>query len=132
QVEKYERKRAKAEANIERGFAGYEQMNQRKYERDVDKIKPDLAAYQREKEMAASGSTGEAHRPDPRKVDKLAKSIEDQQKRRAGLNKPSIEKEGEDVSYINDRNARFNRKMSRAYDKYTKEIKDNFERGTAL
>ncbi|KAJ1859664.1 hypothetical protein LPJ73_001744, partial [Coemansia sp. RSA 2703] len=29
QVEKYERKRAKAEANIERGFAGYEQMNQR-------------------------------------------------------------------------------------------------------
>ena len=38
----------------------------------------------------------------------------------------------EDTTYINDKNMRFNRKISRAYDEYTKDIKDNLERGTAL
>ncbi|KAJ2609990.1 pre-mRNA-splicing factor SYF2, partial [Coemansia sp. RSA 1365] len=135
QVENYEEKKRKREANRERGFTDYTQVNQRKYERDVAKLKPDLAAYERGKAESSTGpvlAIGEPHKPDPRSVDKLVKSVEDQQKRRATLHKPSVEKEGEDVSYINQRNARFNRKMNRAYDKYTKEIRDNFERGTAL
>ena len=33
---------------------------------------------------------------------------------------------------INDRNAHFNKKVERAYGKYTEEIKQNLERGTAL
>ncbi|KAJ1648229.1 pre-mRNA-splicing factor SYF2 [Coemansia asiatica] len=127
QVQRYEEKRAKGKDNVERGFTDYAQVNQRKYEREVAKIRPDLAAYQREKESGRDASV-----PDPRKVDKLVKTVEEQQRKRAKLNKPSIEQEGEDVSYINDRNARFNRKMNRAYDKYTKDIKDNFERGTAM
>jgi hypothetical protein len=40
--------------------------------------------------------------------------------------------EDEDVTYINDRNRKFNKKLSRAYDSYTSEIKQNLERGTAL
>lgn len=35
-------------------------------------------------------------------------------------------------TYINERNMRFNNKMARAYDKYTAEIRANFERGTAI
>ncbi|KAJ2750380.1 pre-mRNA-splicing factor SYF2 [Coemansia pectinata] len=126
QVEHYEEKQKEREANAERGFTDYSQVNRRKYDRDVARLKPDLAAYQQRKEPS------ESHVPEPRNVEKLVKSVQDQQKKRAALHKPSIEQEGEDVSYINERNARFNRKMNRAYDKYTQEIKDNFERGTAL
>ncbi|KAJ2801725.1 Pre-mRNA-splicing factor SYF2 [Coemansia guatemalensis] len=135
QVENYEEKKRKREENRERGFTDYAQINQRKYERDVAKLKPDLAAYQRDKAESSTGKAleiSEPHKPDTRGLEKLVKSVEDQQKRRATLHKPSVEKEGEDVSYINQRNARFNRKMNRAYDKYTKEIRDSFERGTAL
>lgn len=35
-------------------------------------------------------------------------------------------------TFINERNMRFNKKISRAYDAFTKDIKDSFERGTAL
>ncbi|KAK1927819.1 SYF2 splicing factor-domain-containing protein [Papiliotrema laurentii] len=36
------------------------------------------------------------------------------------------------VTYINERNKVFNKKIARYFDKYTKEIRANFERGTAL
>ena len=44
----------------------------------------------------------------------------------------AIEFEGEDISYINKRNKRFNEKINRNYDKHTAEIRQNLERGTAL
>lgn len=37
-----------------------------------------------------------------------------------------------DVDYINERNAKFNKKAERFYGKYTAEIKQNLERGTAV
>lgn len=37
-----------------------------------------------------------------------------------------------DITYINERNMQFNKKLERFYGKYTKEIKDNLERGTAV
>ena len=40
--------------------------------------------------------------------------------------------EDEESYSINDRNRVFNKKISRAFDKYTMEIKQNIERGTAL
>ena len=40
--------------------------------------------------------------------------------------------EGEDVTSINERNKHFNKKLKRAFDKYTVEIRQNLERGTAL
>lgn len=40
--------------------------------------------------------------------------------------------EGDEVSYINKRNKMFNKKIDRNYGKYTAEIKQNLERGTAL
>jgi peptidyl-prolyl cis-trans isomerase B (cyclophilin B) len=43
-----------------------------------------------------------------------------------------LEFEETDVSYINQRNKRFNQKISRDYDQATAEIKQNLERGTAL
>ncbi|KAF3820182.1 hypothetical protein GH733_015691 [Mirounga leonina] len=37
-----------------------------------------------------------------------------------------------DIDYINERNAKFNKKTERFYGKYTAEIKQNLERGTAV
>lgn len=36
------------------------------------------------------------------------------------------------MSYINEMNKKFNQRLSRHYDKYTKDIRDALERGTAL
>jgi cyclophilin family peptidyl-prolyl cis-trans isomerase len=57
----------------------------------------------------------------------LKRRQEKQAKKRA-----APEFEGSDVSYINQRNKRFNQKISRNYDESTAEIKQNLERGTAL
>lgn len=43
-----------------------------------------------------------------------------------------VEFEQEDVTYINQRNKRFNQKIARNFDKHTAEIRQNLERGTAL
>lgn len=43
-----------------------------------------------------------------------------------------LEFEGEDVTWINQRNKKFNQKISRNYDKFVADIKQNLERGTAL
>ena len=40
--------------------------------------------------------------------------------------------EEENIDYINDRNMKFNKKLERFYGKYTTEIKQNLERGTAI
>jgi pre-mRNA-splicing factor SYF2 len=37
-----------------------------------------------------------------------------------------------DVTYINDKNKQFNLRLARAYDKYTKDVRESFERGTAI
>lgn len=52
--------------------------------------------------------------------------------RRAKFSRRRAFDEDDDVTYINERNMHFNKKIARAYDKYTAEIKGNFERGTAL
>ncbi|EER37335.1 SYF2 splicing factor domain-containing protein [Histoplasma capsulatum H143] len=37
-----------------------------------------------------------------------------------------------DVTYINDKNKKFNQQLARFYNKYTAEIRDSFERGTMI
>lgn len=65
-----------------------------------------------------------------------ARRLADEMKRRATKTEKRKQKqmdfEAEDVSYINQRNKKFNEKINRTYDKHTAEIKQNLERGTAL
>lgn len=42
------------------------------------------------------------------------------------------EEEGGDVTYINEKNKQFNMKLARFYDRYTVDIRESFERGTAI
>lgn len=64
-----------------------------------------------------------------------ARNLANEMKRRIEKQKAKrdrVEFEQEDVSYINQRNKRFNQKLSRTFDKHTAEIRQNLERGTAL
>ena len=64
-----------------------------------------------------------------RLVDDLRKAEEVRlQKRR----KRGNEEDGGDVSYINEKNKQFNMKLARFYDRYTGDIRESFERGTAI
>jgi hypothetical protein len=61
-----------------------------------------------------------------------ALQLAETKERRSKFSRRRQHYEGQDIDYINDRNEKFNKKVKRAFDKYTVEIKQNLERGTAL
>ncbi|POM73370.1 Pre-mRNA-splicing factor syf2 [Phytophthora palmivora] len=65
-------------------------------------------------------------------VERMAQELEERIKARKKFSRRRQHYEGEDVDYINGQNRIFNRKASQAFDKYTVEIRQNLERGTAL
>jgi pre-mRNA-splicing factor SYF2 len=64
--------------------------------------------------------------------DLLATELEQKKQRLASYHRRRTNYEDEDVQHINERNRGFNKRLARAYDPYTAEIKSNLERGTAL
>ena len=63
---------------------------------------------------------------------RLLKIIANRFKRRKQHSRRRAHDPNADVSYINEKNRHFSEKLSRAYDKYTEDIRAAFERGTAL
>lgn len=136
-------------------FSDFSTAAERAYLKEIGDLKPDLVAYQKEKleglrknATLIEGADGETimYNPDgsgvnaldslhgkpskeavDRLVDKLKKDDARRMKRRR-----QPDDGDEHVTYINEKNKQFNKKLSRHYDKYTKEIRDSFERGTAL
>lgn len=66
------------------------------------------------------------------KLAALADDMNDAALRNAQFSRRRAFDDEADVTYINRRNAVFNKKADRAFDPYTKEIRQNLERGTAL
>ena len=131
----------------------WDQVNHKKYLKQVGELKPNLAAYNAKKQASMhtnedgelvvasdSGFYRDANsvaflsdaKPHDLAIDRMAADVAKQIDARTRFSKRRAHKEDEDVNYINDANQRFNQKISRFYDKYTKEIRDDFERGTAL
>ncbi|KAI1792428.1 SYF2-domain-containing protein [Ganoderma leucocontextum] len=72
------------------------------------------------------------NKPSEDAVDRVISKInKDVDKKSKFSRKRHNEDEG-DITYINERNRVFNKKIARYYDKYTAEIRASFERGTAL
>jgi pre-mRNA-splicing factor SYF2 len=65
-------------------------------------------------------------------VARLVKQMEVAEEKHKKWSRHRVANPDATVDYINDRNRRFNEKVARAYDKYTVEIRQNLERGTAL
>lgn len=140
----------------------------RKYKKDLDLLKPNLDAYNRQKEVAlglapgslkgspsasqvaliAAQAAGEQgvellyrdantllyadNKPTEEAIDRVVDKLAlDNEKRKKFSRKRANDDKG-DITYINERNRVFNKKIARYYDKYTEEIRASFERGTAL
>ncbi|GAA6064555.1 hypothetical protein JCM10212_005782 [Sporobolomyces blumeae] len=72
------------------------------------------------------------HKPTEDQIDRvIGKLNSDLDKRQKRSRKRENEDQG-DITWINEKNRVFNRKLARYYDDVTKETRDNFERGTAL
>ena len=70
----------------------------------------------------------------PAMLDNLSKNLVREDKRKMGIKKKQLEREDDSnfSTYINRKNKEFNQKLARDYAPFTKQTKDNFERGTAL
>lgn len=84
---------------------------------------------------SATATFGEK-KPSRQAVDRLVEDIKKAeevrlQKRRARGRADALDN-GDDVTYINEKNKQFNMKLARFYNKYTADIRESFERGTAI
>ncbi|EMR09010.2 hypothetical protein PNEG_02785 [Pneumocystis murina B123] len=150
-----QRMKEKQEARDKSLFADYTQVAQHSYEKLMRKFKPDLETYEKERAKVVANKTildendsevtntyesfyrdanflGFANnKPSKKAIDRLIEDL-NKQKEMRNKSRRRIDPDDEDVSYINERNANFNRKISRFYDKYTREIRESLERGTAV
>mmetsp|Transcript_41407 Transcript_41407/g.88317 ORF Transcript_41407/g.88317 Transcript_41407/m.88317 type:complete len:249 (-) Transcript_41407:425-1171(-) len=75
---------------------------------------------------------GEAPPVDKANVQAMVDDMHEAALRRSEWSRRRTFDEARDVTYINKRNEVYNKKIERAFDPYTTEIKANLERGTAL
>ncbi|KAK0306325.1 Pre-mRNA-splicing factor SYF2 [Friedmanniomyces endolithicus] len=74
------------------------------------------------------------NKPERAAVDRLVADIKKAEEVRLKKRRErGMQDEGDrDVTYINEKNKQFNMKLARFYDKYTADIRESFERGTAI
>ncbi|KAJ3111911.1 hypothetical protein HDU96_005167 [Phlyctochytrium bullatum] len=154
-VERYEKKLKQKSKRADTGFTDYTQAAARKYLKQVSSIKPNMAHYEEQKKEAqalgvqvggsVSAYTGDGFyrdanslayaaqkQPTAKSVDKLVGLVKKDIETRKTFSRRRRHNEDDDVTHINERNMRFNKKIARAYDRHTAEIRAAFERGTAL
>nr|GME07678.1 pre-mRNA-splicing factor syf2 [Ipomoea batatas] len=123
--------------------AGWDVFNQKTlynaYKKRTKNIEVDLEEYNKMKEAdpefyreASSLQYGKATKASDDKVERMVKELKDREDKRKSFSRRRRYHEEKDIDSINDRNEHFNKKIERAFGKYTLEIKNNLERGTAL
>ena len=82
----------------------------------------------------ADSTTFAENKPDKAAVDRLVSDLKKAEEVRLRKRRERMAQNGDDgdVTYINEKNKQFNQKLSRFYNKYTADIRDSFERGTAI
>uniref|UniRef100_A0A8C5TSE4 Pre-mRNA-splicing factor SYF2 n=1 Tax=Malurus cyaneus samueli TaxID=2593467 RepID=A0A8C5TSE4_9PASS len=136
-AERWERK--KKRKNPDLGFSDYAAAQLRQYQRLTRQIKPDLEQYEKLKEQygealypTSDSLLHGSHVPSKEGVDRMVADLEKQIEKREKYSRRRPYNDDADIDYINERNAKFNQKAERFYGKYTAEIKQNLERGTAV
>ncbi|KAI8061456.1 SYF2 splicing factor-domain-containing protein [Gongronella butleri] len=150
-VANWEAKMAKKKGMANEGFTDHTQAAHKKYTKLVAGLKPDMNSYNEKKleAMERAIRNGEdpedlramandltyasaSDRPSEEAIDRLVKDVSEQIGKRETRSRERKNVRYDDISWINEKNRVFNQKISRFYDKYTKEIRDSLERGTAL
>ncbi|KAM3695633.1 hypothetical protein ACB098_07G148100 [Castanea mollissima] len=122
---------------------GWDVFNQKTlydaYKKRTKNVEVDLEEYNRMKEAdpefyrdASSLQYGKAPKTSEEKIDRMVKELKDRDEKRKSFSRRRKFHEEKDIDSINDRNEHFNKKIERAFGRYTLEIKNNLERGTAL
>lgn len=138
EAEKMERKKKKK--NPDQGFSDFEAATVRQYNRLVKNMAPkDMEKYEEQKEKYGDAFYGGPHviihglhEDKPDAIDNMVKDLEDQISKRNKYSRRRTHNDDADIDYINERNAKFNKKLDRFYGEHTAEIKQNLERGTAV
>ncbi|GAV69001.1 SYF2 domain-containing protein [Cephalotus follicularis] len=122
---------------------GWDVFNQKTlynaYKKRTKNIDVDLEEYNNMKEAdpefyreASSLQYGKAPKVSEDKIERMVKELNDRDAKRKSFSRRRKFHDEKDIDSINDRNEHFNKKIERAFGKYTLEIKNNLERGTAL
>lgn len=138
EAERLERKKKKK--NPDQGFSTYEQATIRQYNRLVKNMPaPDMEQYEKQKQKYGDAFYGGTnviihgmHEDRKDAIDKMVNDIEGQISKRSKYSRRRTHNDDADIDYINERNAKFNKKLERFYGEHTSEIKQNLERGTAI
>lgn len=133
--------RKKKDKSPENGFTDYGSQTARQYNRLVKQIPPcDRKKYiENRQKVGDDVFYGEAHTiskglhtDTPLAIDKMVNDLEQQLMKRKTFSRRRTHNDDADIDYINEKNARFNKKLERFYGEHTSEIKQNLERGTAI
>ncbi|KAF9485644.1 SYF2-domain-containing protein [Pholiota conissans] len=167
--EEWEKKQARKKRRADFEFHDDAHAARRRYKKDLDQIKPDLEAYNKQKAIAmghagslvgfnsTAGSSSEVaiisqeqrlaaenlyrdantliygdNKPTEDAIDRVVSKINKDIDKKGKFSRKRLNEEEGDITYINEHNRVFNKKIARYYDKYTSEIRASFERGTAL
>lgn len=123
------------------GFTDYESQTARQYNRLVGQMPaPDMDKYYRKRlevgdEIFYQGANTIAqgtHKDTPQAIDNMVSDLEKQMMKRKSFSRRRTHNDDDNIDYINEKNARFNKKLERFYGEHTTEIKQNLERGTAI
>jgi pre-mRNA-splicing factor SYF2 len=123
----------------DQGFADYETQTARQYQRLVKAMPPkDFRRYNEQKEaygenyFSANPILEGKAKDSKDAVQKMVADLDEQANKRKNFSRRRMHNDEADIDYINEKNARLNKKLDRYYGEYTKEIKQNLERGTAI
>ncbi|KAK9144123.1 hypothetical protein Sjap_004026 [Stephania japonica] len=122
---------------------GWDVFNQKAlydaYKKRTKNLDVDVEEYNKKKEAnpefyrdASSLQYGKTSNIPEEKIERMKKELQDREEKRQAFSRRRKFNEDKDIDSINDRNEHFNKKIERAFGKYTLEIKNNLERGTAL
>eukprot|EP01125_Pyxidicula_operculata_P014856 TRINITY_DN5000_c0_g1_i1.p1 TRINITY_DN5000_c0_g1~~TRINITY_DN5000_c0_g1_i1.p1 ORF type:complete len:226 (+),score=72.30 TRINITY_DN5000_c0_g1_i1:471-1148(+) len=75
---------------------------------------------------------GKGEKDKEERLKAMVTELSEQEKRREKFSRRRTWVEDADIDFINESNRKYNQKIKRAFDKYTVEIRENLERGTAL
>ncbi|KAL3363862.1 hypothetical protein AABB24_012885 [Solanum stoloniferum] len=123
--------------------AGWDVFNKKTlynaYKKRTKNVAVDVDEYNRMKETdpefyreASSLQYGKAPKLSDDKIERMVKELKDRDEKRQSFSRRRKFHEEKDIDSINDRNEHFNKKIERAFGKYTLEIKNNLERGSPL
>lgn len=157
--ERWEELKTQKEQRQDQGVIDPNSHGARSYARTLRNFKPNLQAYKEQQEESTTNNVSDSkgqggtlvttsssgplvkrnttqlsygsHTPHDNAIDRVVSHLNMEADVREKRHRKRPVDEGADVTYINEKNAEFNRKINRHFDEHTREIRENFERGTA-